>query len=192
MADHAAQFEGGFVIVDRAADHDFEARLAESSTLAIRVAYAVLRRREDAEDVAQEAFVRAFRHFARLRDRDRFRAWLVRTTWRLALDRRRGERRRLARDGEWDAGFPSSQAVAGEQADELVARERAARLWEAIDALPEKLRVTLVLASIEGHEVADVARLLAVPAGTVKSRLFLARKRLKEHLQWMQTDQAGR
>ena len=70
---------------------EFEVRLVESSTLAVRVAYSVLRNREDAEDVAQEAFAKAYRSFSQLRDRERFRAWLVRMTWRMALDRQRVE-----------------------------------------------------------------------------------------------------
>ena len=77
----------------------FGERLRESSSLAFRVAYGVLRHREDAEDVAQEAFVRAHRSLAQLRDRERFRAWLVRMTWRLAIDRLRTDRRRAVREG---------------------------------------------------------------------------------------------
>ena len=68
---------------------EFETRIAETSTLAFRVAFAVLRNSEDAEDVAQEAFAKAYRRFSQLRDRDRFRAWLVRMTWRMAIDRTR-------------------------------------------------------------------------------------------------------
>src|SRR5205809_7028522 len=98
MHEYAGRLSGGFVSVDHQLEQEFEARLVESSTLAFRVAYGVLRRREDAEDVAQEAFVKAYRNFSQLRDRDRFRAWLVRMTWRLALDRQRGDRRRLARE----------------------------------------------------------------------------------------------
>ena len=198
MNDHAAQLAGGFVTVDRTLEQEFEARLVESSTLAFRVAYGVLRQRQDAEDVAQEAFVKAYRNFSRLRDRDRFRAWLVRITWRMALDRRRGDRRRLARDAQWDSEHapgtqkPRSGEGGGTQADDLVARERAQHLWSAIDALPDKLRVAIVLANIEGHDVDEVARLLALPVGTVRSRLFLARQKLKEQLQWMQTDPANR
>ena len=60
--------------------------------------YGVLRHRQDAEDVAQEAFAKAYRSFNQLRDRDRFRAWLVRMTWRLAIDRWRSDRRRSARE----------------------------------------------------------------------------------------------
>jgi RNA polymerase sigma-70 factor, ECF subfamily len=187
MNGHAGHLVGRFLTVDRALEQEFEARLTESSTLAFRVAYGVLRQRQDAEDVAQDAFVKAYRHFAQLRDRERFRAWLVRITWRLALDRRRGDRRRVTREeaSEAPAGAPGADA-------DLVARERAALLWQAIDALPEKLRVAIVLANIEGHDVDDVARLLALPVGTVKSRLFAARQKLKESLQWLQTDPATR
>src|SRR5688572_32111064 len=77
---------------------EFEARLVESSTLAYRVAFGVLRQREDAEDVAQEAFAKAYRSFRQLRERDRFRQWLVRMTWRLAIDRLRADRRRSVRE----------------------------------------------------------------------------------------------
>jgi len=193
MSDHVAQLADAFVTADRVTDDEFERRLAESSTLAFRVAYSVLRHRQDAEDVAQEAVVQAYHRFGQLRDRERFRAWLVRMTWRLALDRRRGDRRRQAREGRASASPSDTPPAAGPAPiDNLVARERADQLWNAIDALPEKLRTVVVLANIEGHDVAGVARLLALPEGTVKSRLFLARQRLKEHLQWMRNDPATR
>jgi RNA polymerase sigma-70 factor (ECF subfamily) len=161
---------------------EFDARLVECAPLAFRVAFSVLRQREDAEDVAQEAFARAHRRFHQLRDRDRFRAWLVRMVWRMSIDRRRGDRRRSERElAHGGLGAATADDVAG-------AAERAAMLWEAIDELPEKLRVTLVLANIEGHDIGEVARLLGVPPGTVKSRLFTARQQLKERLQWMKSE----
>jgi RNA polymerase sigma-70 factor (ECF subfamily) len=153
---------------------EFDRRLADSSALAFRVAFSVLRHREDAEDVAQEAFVRAHRSIRQLRDRDRFRAWLVRMTWRLAMDRRRGDLRRQARELEVPALVPPPTTE-----DQLVARQQSERLWRAIDGLPEKLRIVIVLAAIEEQRVEQVARLLKIPAGTVKSRLFEARKRLQ-------------
>jgi RNA polymerase sigma-70 factor, ECF subfamily len=172
---------GGLVAVnDAALEREFETRLVESSTLAFRVAYGVLRHRQDAEDVAQETFVKAYRSFSQLRDRERFRAWLVRMTWRLAIDRQRGDRRREARE------TVTQTITVPDTSDELIARERAAHLWTAIDSLPDKLRIVIVLAGIEEHDTAEVARLLDVPQGTVKSRLFLARQRLKEQLQWTQ------
>jgi RNA polymerase sigma-70 factor (ECF subfamily) len=158
-------------------EREFSERLRESSSLAFRVAYGVLRHREDAEDVAQEAFVRAHRSIAQLRDRERFRGWLVRMTWRLAIDRLRTDKRRALREMATDVeSGPSAEQLAS-------AQERARRLWAAIDELPEKLRIAIVLASIEGHDVAEVARLLDIPEGTVKSRLFLARQQLAEKLQ---------
>jgi len=179
----ADRLAGGPLAVDEALEREFEARLAASSTLAFRVAYGVLRQRQDAEDVAQEAFVKAYRSFHQLRDHDRFRAWLVRMTWRLALDRQRGNRRRAARENRPET-FPADHSVAGDTvANDLESRERAARLWEAIDALPEKLRVVVVLAGIEEHDLGEVASLLGLPEGTVKSRMFQARQRMKEHLQ---------
>lgn len=165
------------VSADDLLEREFGERLRESSSLAFRVAYGVLRNREDAEDVAQEAFVRAHRSIVQLRDRERFRAWIVRMTWRLAIDRRRADQRRLLREM---AVRPEPPATA----EQVVhAEERAARLWAALDQLAEPLRITIVLASIEGHDVAEVGRLLDIPEGTVKSRLFQARKQLAEKLQ---------
>jgi len=170
-----------------ASEREFEERVVDSSTLAFRVALAVLRRREDAEDVAQDAFLRAHRAFASLRDRDRFRAWLVRTAFRLALDRRRGDRRRSRREDS----VASDRPVRAESVEDAAARaELRARVGEAVDALPEKLRIVTVLAAIQEHDVASVARLLELPEGTVKSRLHLARKALAERLRWLASDTA--
>jgi RNA polymerase sigma-70 factor (ECF subfamily) len=177
MNDWAGGFSGTFVTLDDDLEREFEDRLRESTTLAFRVAYGVLRHRQDAEDVAQEAFAKAYRSFTQLRDRDRFRAWLMRMTWRLAIDRWRSDRRRTAREQAVETGdAPTTEEVA-------VSRERAERLWQAIDELPEKLRIVVVLGAIEGHDIRTMARLLDLPEGTVKSRLYLARKGLAESLQ---------
>ena len=176
MHERAAQW-AGLVTLDDELEREFETRLRECSTLAFRVALSVLRHREDAEDVAQEAFAKAYRSFRQLRNRERFRAWLVRMTWRLALDRRRSDLRRLRRE---DAARPCDIVPATADLE-----ERTQLLWDAIDALSEKLRVVIVLAAIEGYEVREVAALLELPEGTVKSRLFLARHQLKESLAWL-------
>jgi len=167
-----------FLVTDvRDIDQEFEARLKDSATLAFRVAFSVLRHHQDAEDVAQDAFARAHRGFAQLRDREAFRAWLVRMTWRLALDHRRGHKRRLLREQVpvEPSGAPSSEQL-------VIEAERARRLWGAIDRLPEVLRLTLVLASIQEHSMKEVAALTGAPEGTVKSRVFDAKKLLKEML----------
>jgi RNA polymerase sigma-70 factor, ECF subfamily len=179
MNEYAERLAGPLVTVGEEAAREFEARLADSAALAVRVAYGVLRQRQDAEDVAQEAFIRAHRAFASLRDREKFRAWLVRMTWRIALDWKRGQRRRTTR--EQIVAIASATFTDGEA--EAIATDRSARLWAAIDVLPEKLRVVIVLAAIEGHGLKDVGALLDLPEGTVKSRLFDARKKLQELLQ---------
>lgn len=178
MHERAVTLPGRFV-TDGATEaealgREFEARLVECSTLAFRVAYSVLRHREDAEDAAQEAFTRAYRAFSQLRDRDRFRAWIVKAAWRVAIDRYHENKRRGGRELAVEI-----EAVSSDSAD---AAERSGRLWRAIDTLPEKLRITVVLASIEGHNTREVATLLGVPEGTVKSRLFDARQQLREKL----------
>jgi RNA polymerase sigma-70 factor, ECF subfamily len=183
MHERADRLAGSFVTVDDDLAREFETRLVESSTLAFRVAFSVLRQREDAEDVAQEAFAKAYRSFRQLRERDRFRAWLVRMTFRMAIDRQRANKRRLVREGV-EAGLQTRLASATTN-DTVLANERSEQLWLAIDALPEKLRLVIVLAGIQGHDIREVATLLDVPDGTVKSRLFLARQQLKERLSWM-------
>jgi RNA polymerase sigma-70 factor (ECF subfamily) len=183
MHDETDRLPGSVLGVDAELEREFEARVSDSLSLAFRVAYSVLRSREDAQDVAQEAFVSAHHNFRHLRDRDAFRAWLIRITWRLALKKQRTDRRRVAREvGAGQRIEVISPAAALEQ------KERAAQLWEAIDALPPKLRLVTVLAGIQEHDIPEIAVLLGIPSGTVKSRLFLARQRMKEALQWTRID----
>jgi RNA polymerase sigma-70 factor (ECF subfamily) len=177
------------VSLDPALEREFEQRLSDSSTLAFRVALSVLRRREDAEDVAQEAFLRAHRSFASIRDRERFRAWLVRTAFRIALDRIRGEKRRVRRE---DAVAIAARDHEDSAEDQAARGELRARVAEAVAALPEKLRLVTVLVAIEEQDLASVARLLELPEGTVKSRLHRARKELAERLRWLASDTATR
>ena len=187
MNDAARPLPGLLVSADESLEREFEQAVRGSAELAVRVAFSVLRRREDAEDVAQEAFARAFARFQELRDPQQFRAWMVRVTWRLAIDRWRSERRRSVR--EQVAGG----AMAAPGPEEAVSQsERAALLWKAIDALPDKLRTVLILSALQGHDVREVAQLLGIPEGTVKSRLFLARKGLAESLTCLANDSTGR
>jgi RNA polymerase sigma-70 factor (ECF subfamily) len=165
-------------------EREFQERLAECATLAFRVALAVLRDRAEAEDVAQESLLRAYRNFHRLRDRSTFRSWLVRIAWRTAIDHRRSRKRRERREDEAAINAVREMASAGEQdAEKLAAsREFERRLNEELDSLPEKLRMVMIMAAVEGYDTREVAQLLQLPEGTVKSRLRLARKRLAEKL----------
>jgi RNA polymerase sigma-70 factor (ECF subfamily) len=156
---------------------EFEERLAECGTLAYRVGRGVLRNGADAEDVAQEAMLQAYRRFACLRDRSRFRAWLVRITFRLALDQARSARRRERRETLWAVAVPRPTAE-----DLAASGEFGCRLEQAMETLPEKSRLVLLLSAMDGHSLEEVAELLQLPVGTVKSRLHAARKRLAEKL----------
>ena len=158
------------------AHREWETLLAENAPLAFRVARGVLKNDADAEDVAQEALVRAYRRFDRLRERERFRAWLVRISFRIALDRLRSMKRRQVREAQWL--FENTRATAAGTAN----AEFQQHLERALADLPEKQRLVLLLAAMEGHTLEEVSALLDIPVGTVKSRLFFAKKSLAEKL----------
>jgi RNA polymerase sigma-70 factor, ECF subfamily len=176
--DRTAERELAREATQAAMRREFEERLTECGPLAYRVARGVLRNTADAEDVAQEALLRAYRRFDRLRDRSRFRAWLVRIAFRLALDRARSAKRREQRETLWWA----QPALRQSSEDVAAAGEFQAHLDRALDELPEKLRLVLLLAAMEGHTLEEVAVILGLPVGTVKSRLFFGRKQLAEKL----------
>src|SRR5579863_7063040 len=162
---------------------EFEEQLADGAALAFRLALSVLRNRADAEDVAQEALLRAYRGYSKLRERGAFRGWLCRIAWRLALDKQRGTRRREKREA---AEINTAPMRSVEQI--AATSEFEGHLGRAMDELPEKLRQALVLAAIEGYSTREVADMLDLPEGTVKSRVHLARKQLAEKLQWLAKD----
>jgi RNA polymerase sigma-70 factor (ECF subfamily) len=156
-----------------ASEADFATRVAESQRRVFQIACGVLGDPADAEEIAQETFLRAHRRFASLRDPARFQAWVSRIAFRLALNRRRARQRQRTRETAWQATRP---AVAENTTDPLFLQ----RLQSEINRLPDKLRLVLVLSAVEGMEAREVATLLRIPAGTVRSRFYSARKRLLE------------
>jgi RNA polymerase sigma-70 factor (ECF subfamily) len=167
-------------VVETDGRREFEERLADCGPLAYRVARGVLRNTADAEDVAQEALLRAYRNFDRLRDRNRFRGWLVRIAFRLAIDRLRSRKRREERDTLWSQ--PEHRLPAATAEDLAASSEFQVHLDNALAELPEKLRLVLLLAAMEGHTIEEIAALVGISIGTVKSRIFYARKQLAEKL----------
>src|SRR5690349_3777527 len=162
------------------ARREFEHLLGECGPLAFRVARGVLRNTADAEDVAQEALLRAYRKFDQLRDPQRFRGWLVRVAFRIALDRARSAKRREQRECDW--AHPMRLPAPPTTEDLAASSEFQAHFDRALDTLPDKLRLVLLLCAMEGHTLEEVAGMLGIPVGTVKSRLFVARKKLAEKL----------
>jgi len=148
-----------------------------------RLAYQVLHDREEAWDVAQEAFVRAFHSLPTFRGQSAFYTWLFRITVNVATDRHR-QRGAQARafgpervsEEEWARTTPDPGGGPEQQAARKEQRER---IRSALDALPPKARTIIMLSDVEGLSYREIAEVLNCPIGTVMSRLHNARKRLK-------------
>ncbi len=172
---------------ERAA-RNLEQAALDHARLVYRVAYSVLRSPQDAEDATQEVFLRVLR----LRpDLDGIRdpgAWLARIAFRVALDRR-SKRTVVSIEDPSVAGEIRSLAARGEGADELASARQVQRLLaRAIEGRPEELRSVVQLSTVEELDSARIAEVIGIPEGTVRSRLFRARRILKDAL----ADSVGR
>ncbi len=137
----------------------------------IRIAANVLRDRHEAEDVAQEAFIKGFRQLGRLRDDRAFASFLYRITVRLCMDKLRGRRAQPA--------IVDSPQASGEREVETKILAH-----DLLDRLSPDLKMTLVLREMEQLSYEEVAVVMGVPVGTVRSRLHTARERFRE--MWIQ------
>lgn len=155
---------------------------------AVSTAYRLLGNSEDARDVVQNAFVKAFRSLAKLKEPTRFGPWLLRIVSNLSLNARRSRRSNVVPLDE-QRGTDGATTGEGEPVVTSFTPDRNAEsreLQEAIDAalaqLPEKQRLALVLFTIEGWAQKDIAQMLECSLETVKWNVFQARKRLKDLL----------
>jgi RNA polymerase sigma-70 factor (ECF subfamily) len=145
------------------------------------VALRMLGNRAEAEEVAQEAFVRAHRALGDFRGDAKLSTWLYAITSRLCLNRLASGERRLTSHGE-EALLRLSDA--GPRPDAaLERRELETALGRAIAELPEDRRIVVVLRDIEGLSYEEIAKVLELELGTVRSRLHRARADLKEKLE---------
>ena len=158
-------------------DTDFALRVRETQRRVFQIAYSVLADAADAEEVAQDVFIRAYRRLDGLRTPEKFCSWVSRIAFRQALNRRRARGRRLARDTAWYAAQPATGADGARKGADRVFLDR---VRTEIDRLPEKLRAVLLLSAVDGMDAREVAAVLDIPVGTVRSRLHVARKRLLE------------
>jgi RNA polymerase sigma-70 factor (ECF subfamily) len=151
-----------------------------------RVALAALGNLADADEAVQDACLTAWRRIDRLDEPAAFRAWLLRITWRKAIDRRRSLAtwiKRIRRDRADDVDPLENLAVGGDAPDDaLLSRERDRLVAELIRSLPPRLRDPFLLAASGEHRYDDIATLLGIPLGTVKWRMAEARRVLKEKL----------
>jgi len=141
--------------------------IARHRTRLIRTASNLLRDRHEAEDVAQESFLKAFRELHKLRDDRAFSGYLYRICVRLCMDRLRLKRAEIA---EFDKATPSEGG----------AIENKVLIEKLLAQLPADLRTTLVLREMEQLSYEEVAESMKVPIGTVRSRLHTARERFRK------------
>ena len=174
-------------IVDRARHGDLDAfeELVHARMDAVyRLTHAIVNDPADAVDAAQEAFVAAWRQIAHLKDPDRFDAWLARIAVNAARMALRARGRRRVR--EIAASAATEVAAGGTRAadswrptgDSGRPTDDGAGLAAALAHLTADQRALLALHHLEGRSVADIAAVLGIPIGTVKSRLFTARRAL--------------
>jgi len=131
--------------------------------------------REGAEDVAQEAFLRAYRSLGQFRGQSTFRTWLYQIATNVA--RTHSSRRRDRQEVQEPETAHANERPSGENIERRVIAQD--QLRRALDALPGDWREALVLRDIEGLEYREIADLLKIPMGTVESRIFRGRQRLK-------------
>ncbi len=165
----------------------FEILVRRYHERAYRVAYRVVRDPELAEDVLQEALLKAYRGIRQFELRSAFYTWLYRIVVNLALDRRR--RQRSNPTVEWDdtvAAEADPRASVGTATDPEVASRRAQvleRVSEGVAQLPDGQREVLLLREVEGLSYEEIAQTMRISKGTVMSRLHYARKKLVAFLE---------
>ena len=155
----------------------FGALVMRHEAMARRVAYAILEDREDADDAAQEGFLSAWQAISRYDPRRAFRPWLMQIVVNAARDLRRRRRVRAA-----DPLDSIAAAARDDPAREAGDRDLGERLRAALATLPERQRLAVVLFDAEGYAQAEIAALLGIPEGTVKSDVFHGRRALRKAL----------
>jgi len=163
----------------------FEMLVRRHERRVFSLVYRMLGNRQEAEDVAQEAFLALHRHGHRFRGDARFSTFVYRVAANAALNRRRSLGRRRAREEalaqRQDAGqdLPSTPRDPEDAASGV---EVQARVQAALLGLPNDLRMAVVLYDIEGQSYGEIAQELRIPEGTVKSRIHRARNALRDRL----------
>lgn len=164
-------------------DELLEELVRQHARLVYRIAYAALRSHQDAEDAAQETFLRVLRYRNKLTSVEDYKSWMARIAWRVAVDRSR------QRGRKHEVGFeypdkPLEEATSRESTatDTVHGAQIGAILDRLIAALPDKLREPLVLSTLEEMSPREVASALGISEAAVRSRVFRARQLLKDKL----------
>jgi RNA polymerase sigma-70 factor, ECF subfamily len=176
-------------IAMEAAAPTVETLVADHSRMVFRIAYSILRNHHDAEDAAQECFLRVWKQKDRLSEVSNPKTWLARIAWTTALDKRRSSRAMISlsvvslSDEQSGAELAQSIPDVAVAADQQLASAQMQQMLERLIAgLPEDLRSTLELSTVQELNSAEIAEVMKIPEGSVRTRLFRARKQLKEKL----------
>jgi len=190
MADQSQPTDAELVLAVRGGDRQAFGRLVQRyQRRATAVAFRLLNNRDDAMEVVQDAYCRAFNKLRGLNDPRRFGPWLLRIVGNLALNRRRDRaiRRMDSLDRPAGAAGPDDPApsrlvpsAAPSPLELASAAELKAAIGRALDELPEKQRAALVLFSMEALSHKEVAEILGISVEAAKWNVFAARKKLKE------------
>ncbi|MBS1718170.1 MAG: sigma-70 family RNA polymerase sigma factor [Armatimonadetes bacterium] len=162
----------------------FEELFNRYQTLVYRFAYQMIPRRDEAEDVVQESFVRAYQNLHRYRDEAKFTTWLLRITHNLCTDQKRMVQRRTNLEQQ-EAGRSLDWMTIGSQEDPIENLEQDRRkvaLRKALNALPEHHRTLIILRDLEEKEYSEIAEILGCTVGGAKLRVLRARRALKDRL----------
>ena len=136
-------------------------------------------RHEEVEDLVQETFLRVFRYLPEFEGRAKFSTWICTVAQRVAVDQLRRRQRTIDTAPEEEgADVPAAENVAHDVEQD----ERDALVRAALAELPEKFRLPLVYASIDGLDYDSIAVMLALPIGTVKTHIFRGKQLLRERL----------
>lgn len=152
------------------------------------VIYGMVRNQEDARDLTQETFVRAYQNLSRFRVESGFYTWLYRIAMNTTIDHLRRQKKRAHEAFEdgvatRETGGVMSDGVHMDGPGKSLERKRLhARLLAALDELPEDQRQVIVLREVDGLSYKEISEVLEIPEGTVMSRLFYARKKLQHAL----------
>ncbi|HZY30527.1 MAG TPA: sigma-70 family RNA polymerase sigma factor [Candidatus Methylomirabilis sp.] len=160
----------------------FEILVSRYQDRAYNVAYQILRHHEDALDVAQEAFARAYVSIGRFQGKAGFYTWLYRILVNLAIDqtRARGRQNPVPRDDpEREVAL---REMTADPADSLETKELREQIVKAVARLPADQRAALTLREIDGLSYQEIARIMKCSIGTVMSRLYAARQKLQQLL----------
>lgn len=141
-------------------------------------AYAILRHRESAEDITQDAFIRAFQNIARLREREKFGAWLAAIATNLARNHLKREKRFCYSGNPAELAGDQAGSASGSTEDRVIREAEIARVRAALRTLPPEQYQVVIMQYFYDLKLSEIAKLLKISTGTVKSRLFRARGRL--------------